>query len=109
MSCTLKVQQKPQRQASQPAHPQQVGTWLSLVERTLGVGEVASSNLVVPTIYFQQLRLSEITLRVHSWVQMGHTCFKLLVCSQLQAGSGQQSSSGRDVSGTLLSFRLRDA
>ena len=28
---------------------QQVGTWLSLVERTLGVGEVASSNLVVPT------------------------------------------------------------
>jgi hypothetical protein len=26
-----------------------VGTWLSLVERTLGVGEVASSNLVVPT------------------------------------------------------------
>jgi hypothetical protein len=30
-----------------------VGTWLSLVERTLGVGEVASSNLVVPTIYFQ--------------------------------------------------------
>ena len=31
---------------------EQVGTWLSLVERTLGVGEVASSNLVVPTIYF---------------------------------------------------------
>ena len=30
---------------------QQVGTWLSLVERTLGVGEVASSNLVVPTIF----------------------------------------------------------
>ncbi len=29
-----------------------VGTWLSLVERTLGVGEVASSNLVVPTIIF---------------------------------------------------------
>lgn len=29
----------------------QVGTWLSLVERTLGVGEVASSNLVVPTTY----------------------------------------------------------
>ncbi len=28
-----------------------VGTWLSLVERTLGVGEVASSNLVVPTIH----------------------------------------------------------
>ena len=34
-------------------HAQRVGTWLSLVERTLGVGEVASSNLVVPTIYFQ--------------------------------------------------------
>jgi hypothetical protein len=33
----------------------QVGTWLSLVERTLGVGEVASSNLVVPTIYFSNL------------------------------------------------------
>ena len=27
-----------------------VGTWLSLVERTLGVGEVAGSNPVVPTI-----------------------------------------------------------
>ena len=34
-----------------------VGTWLSLVERTLGVGEVASSNLVVPTIYFQSVRV----------------------------------------------------
>ena len=32
------------------ARATQVGTWLSLVERTLGVGEVASSNLVVPTI-----------------------------------------------------------
>jgi hypothetical protein len=32
------------------AHLLAVGTWLSLVERTLGVGEVASSNLVVPTI-----------------------------------------------------------
>jgi hypothetical protein len=32
-----------------------VGTWLSLVERTLGVGEVASSNLVVPTILFNEL------------------------------------------------------
>jgi hypothetical protein len=37
---------------------QQVGTWLSLVERTLGVGEVASSNLVVPTITFNQLASS---------------------------------------------------
>ena len=36
-----------------------VGTWLSLVERTLGVGEVASSNLVVPTIYFNQLDSAE--------------------------------------------------
>jgi hypothetical protein len=27
-----------------------IDKWLSLVERTLGVGEVASSNLVVPTI-----------------------------------------------------------
>ncbi len=34
---------------------QQVGTWLSLVERTLGVGEVASSNLVVPTIFLSDL------------------------------------------------------
>jgi hypothetical protein len=33
----------------------QVGTWLSLVERTLGVGEVASSNLVVPTNNFSDL------------------------------------------------------
>ena len=33
----------------------EVGTWLSLVERTLGVGEVASSNLVVPTIIFYKL------------------------------------------------------
>jgi hypothetical protein len=32
-----------------------VGTWLSLVERTLGVGEVASSNLVVPTNHPNEL------------------------------------------------------
>jgi hypothetical protein len=41
----------PTRADAQPI----VGTWLSLVERTLGVGEVASSNLVVPTIYFNHL------------------------------------------------------
>lgn|GEM_PF-1614366 len=34
-----------------------VGTWLSLVERTLGVGEVASSNLVVPTNHFNKLKI----------------------------------------------------
>ena len=45
-------QRIPQRVAARSDAPQQVGTWLSLVERTLGVGEVASSNLVVPTIYF---------------------------------------------------------
>jgi hypothetical protein len=39
------------------ARATQVGTWLSLVERTLGVGEVASSNLVVPTITFHLLGL----------------------------------------------------
>jgi hypothetical protein len=43
----------------------EVGTWLSLVERTLGVGEVASSNLVVPTIYFQLLTAIE----THEWEQ----------------------------------------
>src|ERR1039457_3404299 len=37
----------------------QVGTWLSLVERTLGVGEVASSNLVVPTITFNYLAVAD--------------------------------------------------
>ena len=37
------------------AYATKVGTWLSLVERTLGVGEVASSNLVVPTISFNHL------------------------------------------------------
>ena len=41
---------------------QQVGTWLSLVERTLGVGEVASSNLVVPTIYFPDLFLIKVRM-----------------------------------------------
>jgi hypothetical protein len=40
-----------------------VGTWLSLVERTLGVGEVASSNLVVPTIYFQLVSSSKRVIR----------------------------------------------
>ena len=30
-----------------------VGTWRSLVARTLGVGEAAGSNPVVPTIHFQ--------------------------------------------------------
>ena len=38
----------------------EVGTWLSLVERTLGVGEVASSNLVVPTITFNHLAIAAV-------------------------------------------------
>ena len=47
------VYTKPRTQAAVWLHATActfVGTWLSLVERTLGVGEVASSNLVVPTI-----------------------------------------------------------
>ena len=41
------------------ARAPKVGTWLSLVERTLGVGEVASSNLVVPTILSNYLALTD--------------------------------------------------
>jgi hypothetical protein len=48
-----------------------VGTWLSLVERTLGVGEVASSNLVVPTIYFQSLSYCRYGSWVQAWVRKG--------------------------------------
>jgi hypothetical protein len=48
-----------------------VGTWLSLVERTLGVGEVASSNLVVPTIYFQLLNSSGCASWVQPWGHKG--------------------------------------
>ena len=44
-----------------------VGTWLSLVERTLGVGEVASSNLVVPTIYFQLITGGKCPKWVHGF------------------------------------------
>jgi hypothetical protein len=44
-----------------------VGTWLSLVERTLGVGEVASSNLVVPTTYFQSVTGGESRKWVHGF------------------------------------------
>jgi hypothetical protein len=51
-SCTLKTAGYPAVARPGLTCKQQVGTWLSLVERTLGVGEVASSNLVVPTIYF---------------------------------------------------------
>ncbi len=44
----------------------------SLVERTLGVGEVASSNLVVPTIQFLiecwQEQWVKARVRVGSWV-----------------------------------------
>jgi hypothetical protein len=54
-SCTLNEYENPRAGHDCPAHPQQVGTWLSLVERTLGVGEVASSNLVVPTIFFSKI------------------------------------------------------
>src|ERR1051325_10192379 len=32
-----------------------VGTWLSLVEHSLGVGGVGSSNLPVPTIFFTSI------------------------------------------------------
>jgi hypothetical protein len=42
-----------------------VGTWLSLVERTLGVGEVASSNLVVPTIIFIHLASQKGSLEIY--------------------------------------------
>src|SRR4030088_1326852 len=48
-----------------------VGTWLSLVERTLGVGEVASSNLVVPTIYFQLVTYATRVEWVQAWVRKG--------------------------------------
>jgi hypothetical protein len=43
-----------------------VGTWLSLVERTLGVGEVASSNLVVPTIFSRRCNelLAQLLIRL---------------------------------------------
>src|ERR1700722_10813221 len=60
-----------------------VGTWLSLVERTLGVGEVASSNPVVPTNNFS-------TLQVGSWGPFGPTigpdleaCFQRLLGQQI--------------------------
>jgi hypothetical protein len=43
-----------------------VGTWLSLVERTLGVGEVASSNLVVPTII--SLIFNELAAKI--WIHL---------------------------------------
>ena len=45
------------------ARATQVGTWLSLVERTLGVGEVASSNLVVPTIISSSLAPDDLPRR----------------------------------------------
>jgi hypothetical protein len=35
-----------------------VGTWLSLVEHSLGVRGVGSSNLPVPTIFYAKLRIS---------------------------------------------------
>ena len=46
----LSLQRTPAVGPEWAARSTKVGTWLSLVERTLGVGEVASSNLVVPTI-----------------------------------------------------------
>jgi hypothetical protein len=59
-----------------------VGTWLSLVERTLGVGEVASSNLVVPTIYLQQVSIrkrSNKPQRRSKKVQSPFPCVTLLI------------------------------
>ena len=52
-SCTLRTVGYPAVAPPGMTRKPIVGTWLSLVERTLGVGEVASSNLVVPTIYFR--------------------------------------------------------
>jgi hypothetical protein len=72
-SCTLKAATYPAVAAWPCA--KQVGTWLSLVERTLGVGEVASSNLVVPTIIPQELSFFRISSWVHPWVQMGPSPF----------------------------------
>ena len=45
-----------------------VGTWLSLVERTLGVGEVASSNLVVPTISVHKIGTLLTLMRGWIWL-----------------------------------------
>jgi hypothetical protein len=62
----LKVQ-LPRRRPPGMTRKTIVGTWLSLVERTLGVGEVASSNLVVPTIYFQSVTGGKLPKWVHGF------------------------------------------
>ena len=51
----LRLQYTPRSSPNWVTRKPIVGTWLSLVERTLGVGEVASSNLVVPTIISNHL------------------------------------------------------
>ena len=44
-----------------------VGTWLSLVEHSLGVRGVGSSNLPVPTIKINHLRITPLASLWLSW------------------------------------------
>ena len=67
-SCTLRTAGYPAVVLLDGVQPI-VGTWLSLVERTLGVGEVASSNLVVPTIFFHIVTVSKWDQWVQVWGQ----------------------------------------
>ena len=72
-----------------------VGTWLSLVERTLGVGEVASSNLVVPTILFNHLHVVSPQNGSMDSNLVSLTLAVLIHWSGGRALAGQRSSSSR--------------
>jgi hypothetical protein len=94
-----------------------VGTWLSLVERTLGVGEVASSNLVVPTIspltylcarlqrngVFLMLRFSRYLLTTVLFATAGiaHACS----CALLGGACGAAKPGGTMFLGEVLDGR----
>ena len=71
--------------AGRLAGAHRVGTWLSLVERTLGVGEVASSNLVVPTII--SFIFNELAARI--WVHLAKMTLYFVSCwTHLSASDG---------------------
>ena len=78
-----------------------VGTWLSLVERTLGVGEVASSNLVVPTIYFQSLSIWE-KVQLSTLAGPERSMYLELLLGSCLAAFLNEQSSNRVLCGALV-------
>ena len=64
-----------------------VGTWLSLVEHSLGVRGVGSSNLPVPTILNPTI-INPLVCFSSSFFQSSNLVFQFPNCDVIQCGNG---------------------